>query len=160
MLDFESLGIKSPNQLNPCAVPSDAVKIEAKNSTIGIHWGEWGTLGFWMCRASKEEEDVRGEKIMAGAKCGKWRVYSWHGVWYKDPASSGSHIFNDMGGQAQRSNFYSAATRGQGRWDEAEAENKAWVRVWYLVPPSPKGNHTNSQQPHKQFRNSISLGGG
>lgn len=55
-----------------------------------------------------------------------------------------------MGGQAQRSNFYSAATRGQGRRDEAEAGNKAWVRVWSWFHQAQKetkptaNNHTNS----------------
>lgn len=71
MLDFEILGIKSQNQLNPCAVPSDAVKMEAKNTAPLEYIGESEEL--WDSECDRQ----------------------------------------DMDGQAQRSNFYSAPLGGR-----------------------------------------------
>lgn len=58
MLDFEILGIKSQNQLNPCAVPSDAVKMEAKNTAPLEYIGESEEL--WNSECDRQ---VKREKV-------------------------------------------------------------------------------------------------
>lgn len=58
MLDFEILGIKNPNQLNPCAVPSDAVKMEAKNTAPLEYIGESEELWDSECVRQVKREKV------------------------------------------------------------------------------------------------------
>lgn len=54
-------------------------------------------------------------------------------------------LFSEVGRQTHTSSFYSVASRGQGRWDEAEAWQQSLGRKCDLGSTKlPRGSHTNS----------------